>query len=61
MSFDQHNSIVVLDMMKNMSFLPSMRLGRRQHGLSGFIAVIDHDVPFGLGFIPTEANNRYMA
>ncbi|RVW93818.1 Transposon Ty3-G Gag-Pol polyprotein [Vitis vinifera] len=22
--------------------------------------VIDHDVPFGLGFIPTEANYRYM-
>ena len=29
MSFDQHSSTVVLDMMKNMSFLPGMRLRRR--------------------------------
>ena len=27
MSFDQHDNIMVLDMMKNMSFLPSMGLG----------------------------------
>ena len=52
---------MILDMMRNMSFLSGMGLGRRQHGLSGFIAVIDHDVPFGLGFIPTKANYRYMA
>ena len=30
MSFDQHSSIVVLDMMRGMIFLPSMGLGRRQ-------------------------------
>ena len=30
MSFDQHNSIIVLDMMRGMSFLPSMGLGLRQ-------------------------------
>ena len=29
MSFDQHSSTGVLDMMKNMSFLPGMRLRRR--------------------------------
>ena len=28
MSFDQHSSTVVLDMMRSMSFLPSMGLGR---------------------------------
>ena len=61
MSFDQHGSTVVLDMMRSMSYLPDMRLGRRQHGPSEFMAFSDHDVPFGLGFIPTEANYRYMA
>ena len=30
MSFNQHNSIVVLDMMRGMTFLPGMGLGRRQ-------------------------------
>ncbi|RVW60292.1 hypothetical protein CK203_084074 [Vitis vinifera] len=52
MSFDQHNSTVVLDIMRSMSYLPGMGLGRRQHGPSEFIAIPDHDVPFGLGFIP---------
>nr|CAN80607.1 hypothetical protein VITISV_033525 [Vitis vinifera] len=51
MSFDQHSSTVVLDMMR----------GRRQQGPSEFIAAIDHDTTFGLGFIPTEADYRYMA
>ena len=32
MSFDQHSSIVVLDMVRGMSFLPGMGLGRRQYG-----------------------------
>ncbi|RVX12973.1 hypothetical protein CK203_009748 [Vitis vinifera] len=61
MSFDQHGSTVVLDIMRSMSYLPGMGLGRRQHGLSKFIAIPDHDVPFGLGFIPTEADYLYMA
>ena len=30
MSFDQHSSTVVLDMMRGMTFLPGMGLGRRQ-------------------------------
>ena len=29
MSFDQHNSLVVLDMMRSMSYMPGMDLGRR--------------------------------
>ena len=61
MSFDQPNSTVVLDMMRGISYLPDMRLGRWQHRPSEFMAFSDHDVPFGLGFIPTEADYRYMA
>ena len=54
MSFDQHNSTVVLDMMRSMSYMPSLGLGRRQHGRSEFITVLDHDPPFGLGFVPVS-------
>ncbi|RVW37276.1 hypothetical protein CK203_088176 [Vitis vinifera] len=61
MSFDQHGSTVVLDIMRSMSYLPGMGLGRRQHGPSEFMTIPDHDVPFGLGFIPTKADYRYMA
>ncbi|WKA12991.1 hypothetical protein VitviT2T_030331 [Vitis vinifera] len=61
MSFDRHGSTVVLDIMRSMSYLPGMGLGRRQHGPSEFITILDHDVPFGLGFIPTEADYLYMA
>ncbi|RVW87079.1 Transposon Ty3-I Gag-Pol polyprotein [Vitis vinifera] len=59
--FDWHSSTVVLDMMRGMTFLPGMGLGRRQQGPSEFIAAIDHDTTFGLGFIPTEADYRHMA
>ena len=61
MSFDQHGSTVVLDMMRDMSYLPGMGLGRRQHGPSEFMAIPNQDVPFRLGFVPIEANYRYMA
>ena len=60
MSFDQHSSTVVLNMMRGMSYLPSMGLGRRQHEPSEFMAFPDHDVPFGLGFIPTKVDYQYM-
>ncbi|RVX10255.1 hypothetical protein CK203_016254 [Vitis vinifera] len=60
MSFDQHGSIVVLDIMRSMSYLPGMGLGRRQHGPSEFITIPDHDVPLA-GFIPTRPDYRYMA
>ncbi|RVW29325.1 Gypsy retrotransposon integrase-like protein 1 [Vitis vinifera] len=36
-------------------------LGQRQQGPSEFIAAIDHDTTFKLGFIPTEVDYRYMA
>ena len=61
MSFDPHGSTTVLDMMRSMSYLPGIRLGRRQHGPSEFMAIPNHGVPLGLGFIPTKANYRYMA
>ena len=61
MSFDQYIRTMILDMMRNMSFLPGMGLRRRQHGLSEFIVIPTHDVPFGLGFIPTETDYQYMA
>ncbi|KAL6336202.1 hypothetical protein AAG906_011084 [Vitis piasezkii] len=60
-TFDEHDSTVVLDMMRNMSYLLGMGLGRRQHEPSEFMAILDHDVPFELGFIPIEADYRYMA
>ena len=58
MSFDQHDSTMVLDMMRNMSYLPGMGLGRRQYEPSEFMAIPDHDVPFGLGFIPTDSTTH---
>ena len=61
MSFDQHGSTVVLNMMRGMSYLPGMGLERRQHGPSEFMTIPDHDVPFGLEFVPIEADYRYMA
>ena len=48
MSFDQHSSIVVLDMMRSMSYMPGLGLRRHQHGRSEFITVFYHDPPFGL-------------
>ena len=61
LSFDENGSTVVLDMMRSMSFLLGLGLGRRRHDSREFIAAIDHDTPFGLGFFPTKADYRYMA
>ena len=60
MSFDLHSNPVVLDMRRSMSYMPSMGLGRRQHGRSEFIIVFDHGPPFSLGFVPVEADFRCM-
>ena len=61
MLFDQHSSPIVLDMMRSMSYMPGLGLGCRQHGRSEFIIVLDHDSPFGLGFVPLEEDFRCMA
>ncbi|RVX07120.1 Retrovirus-related Pol polyprotein from transposon 297 [Vitis vinifera] len=43
---------------EGMPFMPSLGLGRRQHGPMEFVATVDHDTPFGLRFVPTEADYR---
>ena len=48
-------------MMRSMSYLLDLGLRRRQHGPSEFMAIPYHDVPFGLGLIPIEADYLYMA
>ncbi|RVW66312.1 hypothetical protein CK203_066367 [Vitis vinifera] len=35
-----------------------MGLGRCQHGPMKFVATVDHDTPFGLGFVSTEVDYR---
>ena len=61
MSFDQYSSTLVLNMMRGMSYLPSLGLGHHQHGPREFTFTVDHDTPYGLGYTPTEKNARYMA
>ena len=61
MSFDQHSSTVILDIMRSMSYMPGLGLGRRQHGRSEFLTILDHDPPFGFGFVLVEENFRCMA
>ena len=61
MSFDQHNNTLVLSMMKGMSYMPGLGLGRRQQGPHEFAFTIDHDIPYGLGYTPSEDNAQHMA
>ena len=60
MSFDQHNNTLVLSMMKGMSYMPGLGLGRRQQGPREFAFTIDHDIPYGLGYTPSEDDARHM-
>ena len=41
--------------------MPSLGLGCRQHNHCEFITFLDHNPPFGLGFVPVEANFRCIA
>ena len=41
--------------------MPGLGLRRCQHGRSDLITVLDHDLPFGLGFVPVKADFRCMA
>ena len=61
MSFDQYNSILVLNMMRGMSYLPNLGLGRRQHRPHEFTFTVDHDIPYWLGYTLMENDGRYMA
>ena len=54
MSFDQHSGTLILSMLKGMSYMPSLGLGRRQQGLCEFAFIINHDIPYGLGYNPSE-------
>ena len=49
MSFDQHNNTLVLSMIKGMTYMPCLGLGRRQQRPHEFAFTIDHDIPCGLG------------
>ena len=61
MSFDQYSSTLVLSMMIGMSYMPGLGLGRRQQGPRKFTIIVDHDISYGLGYIPTADDARHMA
>ena len=61
MSFNQHSNTLVLSMMRGMSYMPSLGLGRRQQGSREFTFTVDHDIPYRLGYTPTEDDARHMA
>ena len=61
MSFDQYSSTLVLSMMKDLSYLPSLGLGHRQQGSHEFAFTVSHDAPYGLGYTPIEEDARHMA
>ena len=61
MSFDQHSGTLVLNMMRGMSYMPGLGLGRRQQGPREFTITVDHDISYGLGYIPTADDARHMA
>ena len=61
MYFDQHNNTLVLSMMKGMSYMNGLGLGHRQQGPREFAFTIDHDIPYGLGYTPSEGDARHMA
>ena len=54
MSFDHHTSTSVLSMMRGMSYMPGLGLGRLQQGPCEFAFTIDHDIPYGLGYTHSE-------
>ena len=60
-SFDHHNNTLVLSMMRGMSYIPSLGLDRRQQGPHVFTFTVDHDIPYGLGYTPTEDDAHHMA
>ena len=61
MSFNQHNNTLVLSMMRGMSYMSDSGLGRRQQGPCEFNFTVDHDIPYRLGYTPTEDDARHMA
>ena len=41
--------------------MPGLGLGRRQQGPCEFTITVDHDISYGLGYIPTADDARHMA
>ena len=41
--------------------MPGLGLGRHQQGSHEFTFTIDHEIPYGLGYTPTEDDARHMA
>ena len=60
MSFDQYSITLVLSMMRGMSYMLGLGLGRRQQGSREFAFTIDHDIPYGLGYTPSEQDAQHM-
>ncbi|KAL6311123.1 hypothetical protein AAG906_012599 [Vitis piasezkii] len=54
MYFDQYNNTLVLNMMRGMSYMPGLGLGHRQQGPREFAFTVDHDIPYGSGYTPSE-------
>ena len=41
--------------------MPGLGLGHRQLGPREFTITVDHDMPYGLGYTPSEDDARHMA
>ena len=61
MSFDQHSSTLVLSMMRGVSYMLGLGLGRHQQGPREFTITVDHDMSYRLGYTPFEDDARHMA
>ena len=61
MSFDQDSNTFVLSMMRGMSYMPGLGLGRRQQRPHKFTFIANHDIPYGLGYTLIEDDARHMA
>ena len=51
----------MLSMMRGMSYISSLGLGRRQQGPREFTIIVDHDISYGLSYIPAADDARLMA
>ena len=61
MSFDQHINTLVLGMIKGMSYMLGLGLGLRQYGPREFSFIVDHDIPYRLGYTLSEGDAQHMA
>ena len=61
MCFDQQSIILVLSMMRGMSYMLGLGMGCCHQGSCEFTFTVDHDLPYGLGYTPIEDNARHMA